>query len=201
MQWLPQKDNNGPLAVGLLVIALILIYLIGFHWYFSAQVRLGSELGMLKDQVGRFKAAIDRREDLEARLSALRQAQSGSALFFDEPNLSLAGAELIRTLRDKVRTEAQHGALCRIQATENQSPPEDELFERVTVNVRMSCPLDDLTKIIYSLEQNTPMIFIDQLIIQQRGGRTRRGIRVDQALEVRFDMFGYRGVRREVPVD
>lgn len=201
MQWLPKKDNNGPLAVGLLVIALMLLYLVGFHWYFAAQARVGSELGMLKDQVGRFKAAIERREDLEARLVELQQAQSGSALFFDQPNLSLAGAELTRTLRELVRTEAQHGDLCRILAIENQPSPEEELFEQVTVNVRMTCPLDDLVKIIYAMEQNTPMVFVDQLIIQQRGGRTRLGMRVDQALEVRFDMFGYRSERQEITVD
>ncbi len=201
MQWLPQKDNNGPLAIGLLVIALILVYLVCFHWFVSAQVSVGRDIGLLKDQVGRFKTAIDRRGDLEARLTRLTEAQLDSALFLDQSSLSLSAAELTRTLRAYVRSEAQHGDLCRVLATENRAPPEDEPFEQVTVNVRMTCPLDDLVKIIYALEQNTPMVFVDQLIIQQRGGRTRRGMRVDQALEVRFDMFGFRGERREVSVD
>lgn len=193
MQWLPQKENNRPLAIGLLIIALGAVYFIGFHWYVTVQVALASEINQLEQQAARFKAAINRREDLEARLGELEEARLDSALFLGEDSVALAAAGLTRTLRETVRDKAEHADFCRVTATENRAPDEEERFERVTVNVRMTCPLDDFIKIIYALERNTPMIFIDSLIIQQRGGRTRRGSSVEGVLDVRFDMYGYRG--------
>lgn len=198
MQWLPQKENNRPLAVGLLIIAIGVVYFVGFHWYVSAQSALASEINQLEQQAARFKAAINRREDLEARLAELEEARLDSALFLGEDSFALSAARLTRTLRETVRNESEHTEFCRVTATENRAPDEEERFEQVTVNVRMTCPLDDLVKIIYSLERNTPMIFIDSLIIQQRGGRTRRGNTVEGALEVRFDMYGYRSELQEV---
>ena len=200
MQWLPNRENNRPLAIGLAVIAVGLIYLVFFHWYVSAQASITDELSQLEQQAARFKAAINRRPDLEARLGNLEEARLDSALFFGEDSLSLAAAQMTRTLRQTVREESNQSQFCRVTATENRAPEEPERFEQVTVNVRMRCPLDDLTKVIYALESNTPMIFIDSLIIQQRGGRTRRGSNVDGALEVRFDMFGYRSELQE-PAD
>lgn len=198
MQWLPQRENNRPLAIGLLVIALGAIYFVGFHWYVAAQAELATEISQLEQQAARFKAAINRRGELEARLSELEEARLDSALFLGEDSFALAAARLTRTLRETVRNESEHSEFCRVTATENRAPDEEERFEQVTVNVRMTCPLDDLVKIIYALERNTPMIFIDSLIIQQRGGRTRRGNNVEGALEVRFDMYGFRSELQEV---
>lgn len=198
MQWLPQRENNRPLAIGLLVIAVGLVYMIGFHWYVLAQTRIGDELAQLEQQAARFKAAIDRRPELEARLGDLEEARLDSALFLGEDSLALAAASMTRTLRELVRSEAEHTEFCRVTATENRAPDAEERFEQVTVNVRMTCPLDDLVKIIYALESNTPMIFVDSLIIQQRGGQTRRGSNVEGALEVRFDMYGFRSELRAV---
>lgn len=200
MQWLPDRENNRPLAIGLVVIALGLIYLVFFHWYVAAHARINDDLADLEQQAARFKAAINRRGDLEARLGNLEEARLDSALFFGEDSLSLAAAQMTRTLRQTVREESNQSEFCRVTATENRAPDEEERFEQVTVNVRMRCPLDDLTKVIYALESHTPMIFIDSLIIQQRGGRTRRGSNVSGALEVRFDMFGYRSELQE-PAD
>lgn len=198
MQWLPQKENNRPLAIGLLIIAIGVIYFLGFHWYVSTQTALANEINQLEQQAARFKAAINRRENLEARLAELEEARLDSALFLGEDSFALAAARLTRTLRETVRNESEHTEFCRVTATENRAPDEEERFEQVIVNVRMTCPLDDLVKIIYSLERNTPMIFIDSLIIQQRGGRTRRGSNVEGDLEVRFDMYGYRSELQEV---
>lgn len=201
MQWLPDRENNRPLAIGLLIIAIGLVYMVGFHWYVSAQLQVSSELSQLKQQAARFKAAIDRRPELEARLGDLEEARLDSALFLGEDSLALAAASMTRTLRELVRSESARPEFCRVTATENRAPDEEERFEQVTVNVRMTCPLDDLIKIIYALESHTPMIFVDALIIQQRGGQTRRGSNVEGALEVRFDMYGYRSELREVSED
>ena len=197
MQWLPDRENNRPLAIGLVVVALGLAYLVFFHWFVSAQGRIGDDLAQLEQQAARFKAAINRRPDLTERLGNLEEARLDSALFFGENSLSLAAAQMTRTLRQTVREQSNQSELCRVTATENRAPDEEERFEQVTVNVRMRCPLDDLVRVIHSLENNTPMIFIDALIIQQRGGRSRRGSNVERALEVRFDMFGYRSELRE----
>ena len=51
-------------------------------------------------------------------------------------------------------------------------PRVEERFQRVTVNARMRCDIDDLAKILYSLETGIPMILDEELtVIKPRASR------------------------------
>ncbi len=65
----------------------------------------------------------------------------------------------------------------------------------MTVNVRMQCPLPDLVRVLYELENSVPLVFVDSLEINQRtlpGRQARRGAENLAQLDVRFNMYGYR---------
>lgn len=194
MQLLPDLENNRPLAIGLAAIALVLVYLLGFHWFVMRHVELSGEIDNLEERAARFKAAVARRPQLEEQLDDLQAERLDSALFLPESSFNVAAAGLTRRLRDIIQREADDAELCNIVSTTNRSPDEDERFEQVTVNVRMNCPLPDITRILYQLEDNVPLIFVDNLIVNQRvpaeqAGR-RRGGSYGQ-LDVRFDMYGF----------
>lgn len=194
MQLLPDLENNRPLAIGLVVIVLVVVYFLCFHWFVMRHVELAGEIDNLEDRAARFKAAVARRPQLEEQLDQLESERLDSALFLPESNFNVAAAGLTRRLRDIIQREADDAELCNIVSTTNRQSDEDERFEQVTVNVRMQCPLPDVTRILYQLEDNVPLIFVDNLIVNQRVSAEQAGRRRSSSygqLDVRFDMYGF----------
>lgn len=197
MQILPDREQGKPLAIGLVVVLLIIVYLVGFHWFIMRHVSIGSEISELESQIARFKATAQERGPLETELESLRLMRSDSALFLPQTNFSTAAAGMNRRLRETISAEAELQEFCTVSATQNRPAQEEERFEPVTVNVRMECPLPDLVRVMYELENGIPLVFIDNLTVHQRDmpGRRARGSQPG-LLDVRFDMVGYLPERR-----
>ncbi len=194
MQLLPDLKDNRPLAIALLLIVLVLVYLLGFHWFVVRHAELSDEISRLEEHAGRFKAAVARGPQLERELQELESERLDSALFLPEGSFNVAAAGLTRRLRDTIAREADDIELCTIVSTTNRPDAEPERFEKVTLNARLTCPLPDVVRILYQLENNVPLIFIDGLMVNQRipADRTgRRGSGGYGQLDVRFDMYGF----------
>lgn len=194
MKILPDREQGKPLAIGLALVALIVVYLVGFHWFVQRHMQISEQAGSLKEQIARAKAMSMQRDDVEAQLEELRVARHDSALFLPQPTFATAAAGLSRQLREIIAAEADDEEFCQVQASQPRPSQEEERFEPVTVNVRMNCPLPDFVRVLHRLEDNIPLIFIDNLSIMQRvaqgSQRARRG--GDPALlDIRFDMYGY----------
>ncbi len=192
MQILPDREQGKPLAIGLVLVLLILVYLLGFHWFIMRHVDLSNEISDLQDQIARFKGVAEERGPLEAELESLRLMRSDSALFLPQSSFSAAAAGMNRRLRDIISSEAEFEEFCTVSSTQNRPAQDDERFEPVTVNVRMECPLPDLVRVLYELENGIPLVFINELTVNQRAtpGRRTRGV-TPGVLDVRFDMVGY----------
>ena len=179
-------------AVLLLVIALITVYLLGFHWFLLRHVEYASELDGLREQLARFEAVAAQRESLEDRLRAIREGREDANLFLSEADFNEAAAAMSNRLNTMVSTLAQDN--CQIVSRQPVRPRAQERYERVTVNVRMRCQSDDLLKILYRLESATPMVIVDDLnIVRTRVRRSARGGAAEDAdpLDIRFNMSGY----------
>jgi len=191
---LPDLKNNRPLAIGLLLIALVLVYLVGFHWFVVRHIELSAEVERLETQVARFKAAVERRPELETRLAELRQERQGSTLFLPETGFSSAAAAMSRRLRETIDSESLQPELCSVQSTQNILEQDPGRFERVTVNVQLLCPLDDMARILFALEDSEPLIFVDNVIMRQRIAADqvgRRGAANYGRVELSFNMYGF----------
>ena len=74
-------------------------------------------------------------------------------------------------------------------------PRIEERFQKVTVNVRMRCGIEDLKKVLYSLETSVPMVIADEVTVIKPRTRRRRANKQDNqvqtALDIRFNMSGY----------
>lgn len=194
MQLLPNLENNRPLAIGLLIVALVLVYLVAFHWFVVRHADLGEQMSQLENQIERFRSVSARRSQLEAQLERLQAERLDSALFLPESNFNVAAAALSRRLRDTIQAQAENADLCTIVSTTNRPDQDPERFEQVTVNVRMNCPLPDLVRVLYHLEDSVPLIFIDNLMFNQRIPADRAGRRGSGnygQIDVRFDMYGF----------
>jgi general secretion pathway protein M len=180
------------------VIALILVYLLFFHWFILRHLEYGEEISGLSDQLGRFERVAAQRPQYEELLSELQNRRSDESLFLEGSDFNEAAAGMSEQLNQMVRTQAEEA--CQIVSRQPVRPRVEERFQRVTVNARMRCGIEDLTKILYSLETGVPMILAEELtVIKPRARRSRRnGQEVQQLvlLDVRFNMSGY---LREAP--
>lgn len=192
MEWLPDQKNSGLTAVLLLIITVILIYLLGFHWFFQRHADYSQELADLKQQLGRYESVAAMRDSVEQQLQSIRSSREDTDLFLVEADFNEAAAAMSERLGQMVRTQAE--ADCQIVSRQPVRPRVQERYERVTVNVRMRCQPADLLNILYRLESEVPMIMVDDLNIIRPRARRRVGVNVveiAESLDIRFNMSGY----------
>lgn len=187
-----EQGNSRRTAVLLLVITLILVYLLGFHWFISRHMDYSEEIADLALQLGRFQRVAAQREQVESQLQALQGRRSESNLFLEEGDFNEAAAGMSERLNQMVSTQAEGS--CQIVSRQPVRARVVERFEKVTVNVRMRCQAGDLMRVLYSLETGVPMIIAEELTIIKPRARRRVNNKVviaDEALDVRFNMSGY----------
>lgn len=192
MQVIPDQRNSKATAVMLLVIALLLVYLLLFHWFVLRHINYADEIGDLREQLGRFQSVASQRETLQTRLAEIRSMQTDEGMFLEYPSFDEAAAALSGSIGDMVRTLADDS--CQIVSRQPVRPRVQERFEKVTVNVRMRCSAEDFLPVLYSMETGMPLMLVDDLnIIRPRTTRRVRGQQVETqgALDIRFNVSGY----------
>lgn len=187
-----EQGNSRRTAILLLVIALILVYLLGFHWFILRHMDYSEEISDLALQLGRFQRIAAQREQVESQLQALQGRRSESNLFLQEGDFNEAAAAMSERLNQMVSTQAEGS--CQIVSRQPVRARVVERFEKVTVNVRMRCQIEDLMRVLYSLETGVPMIIAEELTIIKPRARRRvntQAAGADAALDIRFNMSGY----------
>ncbi len=192
MQIIPDQRNSKTTAIMLLVIALLLVYLLVFHWFVLRHQEYAEEIGDLRIQLNRFQRVASQRESLQARLSQLRSSQKDAELFLEYPEFDEAAAAMSSSIGDMVRMQADDS--CQIVSRQPVRARVQERFQKVTVNVRMRCDAEDFLQILYQMETGTPLMLVDDLNVIRP--RTRRSTRSTQAvtqgaLDIRFNVSGY----------
>jgi len=192
MQIIPDQKNSRMTAILLLVIALILVYLLCFHWFFMEHSAFSEEVDDLKEQLARFEAVAAQREPLQQQLATVRSNRQDSSLFLAGSDFNEAAAAMSERLGRMV--EAQADPNCQIVSRQPVRPRIEERYERVTVNVRMRCRVEYLLDILYRLESEAPLVMVDDLNIIRPRARRRVGgqiVDVTEELDIRFNMLGY----------
>lgn len=193
IQVIPDEKNSKTTAIMLLVIALILVYLLVFHWFIQRHVGYAEELGGLREQLNRFQVVAAQRDSLQARLGEVRSSQEDAALFLEGPGFDEAAAAMSSSLGIMVRNQAVNS--CQIVSRQPVRPRVEERFQKVTVNVRMRCEAEDFMQVLYQMETSMPLMLVDDLnVIRPRARRrTARGAQpeVQGTLDIRFNVSGY----------
>jgi len=193
MALVAERGNNRLAAILILVIVLILVYLLCFHWFILRQLEYGSEISDLSAQLGRFERVAAQKEQYESMLQDLRSRKSDENLFLEGDDFNEAAAGMSEQLSQMISTQADE--TCQIVSRQPVRPRVQERFQKVTVNVRMRCGIEDLKKVLYSLETGVPMIITDEVTIIRPRARSRRASdKTDEGapvLDIRFNMSGY----------
>lgn len=188
-----EQGNNRLTAILLLVISLILVYLLCFHWFIMRQIEYSADISQLSEQLGRFERVAAQQSQYEEQLLSLQNRKSDENLFLEGEDFNEAAAEMSERLGQMISTQADES--CQIVSRQPVRPRVQERFEKVTVNVRMRCRIEDLQKVLYALESGLPMVIADEVTVIKP--RVRRRANKQQtnptasALDIRFNMSGY----------
>jgi len=188
-----QPKDGRFLAVVLLLITLVLVYLLGIHWWFVApHIEIAGQMRDLREQQARFQRAIAERPDIEKRVAEVKAYEQGNQAFLSETDSNAASAALIQRLKAAMSDHAKDESRCQNVSTQSYNGGEDELYKRVTVQARLKCDLEPLAAILYDLENGKPYLFVDQVMIYKQQTYTPPGAKtVTVPLDVRFNVSGY----------
>ncbi len=180
----------GALALLLLVVVgsfyLVVERGLAASYRFYAE-RLEQQQGRL-DQLERMAA---NREPIQHLITRIQQDRNITAQYLPQSAPPLAAAELQQ--RVKAVVEAAGGTL---RSTQALPPVEEGSAVKVAVNATVSGDTDSLQKILYDLESQTPLLFVDNLDVSARevrqrlpNGRLAGYTRVQ--LNIQFEISGY----------
>ena len=188
-----QPKDGRFLAVVLLLIVLLLVYLIGIHWWFVApQLQFRSDMQDLRDQQLRFRQATAQKPEIEKRLAAIHEKEQSNQAFLTDTDSNAASAWLIQRLNQAITDHAKDEKRCQSTGQQNYQGGEDELYKKVTVQARLRCDLEPLAAILYDLENGKPYLFVDQIMIYKQQTYQPPGSKaVATPLDVRFNLTGY----------
>jgi general secretion pathway protein M len=192
MALIAEQGNNRLAAVLILVILAIMVYLLCFHWFILRHLDYNSEIADLSDQLGRFERVAAQRTEYETLLQALQERKADENLFLSGNDFNEAAAGMSERLSQMITVQADDS--CQIVSRQPVRPRVQERFEKVTVNVRMRCGVEDLKKVLHSLETGVPMIIADEVTVIKPRSRRRRSSNQNAAsgvLDIRFNMSGY----------
>lgn len=189
---LPAPGKGKPVAIGLALLALGLVYLLLFHGFIAQHIAYAREISDLKDAELRFRQVAALRPQIEQRLAEVRQFQAGANYFLPEDSFDLAAANLNSMLKQIIADKGRDPQRCQLISSQNDRPTAPEPYQRVVVKLRMRCDLDDLAEILYELENATPFLFVVELNLYQQqmfqGGMPQPNL---GDMDARFDVFGY----------
>ncbi|MCJ0825660.1 type II secretion system protein GspM [Luteimonas sp. 50] len=189
-------DRDRWLALGLLLAALALAYLLLVHpWWTVPMQETGARIATLQQRELRARMQLQQAPDIGRRLAVAQQQDAAAPAFLPEATTELATAGLVQRLETVVAQASPGNRGCAIS---NRSPMDGnggqtERFARVTVQVRLRCGNAELAAVLHALESGSPRLFVDNLnVLAQRyfflPGQNRAQ---DAGLDVSFDLYGY----------
>lgn len=178
-------------AVGLLLLLLLLIYVLGVHWWFTAPfLQARSDLIGLRDQELQLRSVAQLREQVEQRLAEVRSFEANNPEFLPEENFDLAASAIIQRLQALV-DEQNAGQSCAMVSRTPFRSSVEEPFQRVTIKVRMRCTLQYLAPVLHGLEAGSPRLFVNEFAVMNRSQMIVRPGQVPGVIDANFDVYGF----------
>ena len=178
----------------LTAVALLLITLLGVYWLIARPLVnkyhfYQSNIENLQERLQRLRGMLATRRELEAQIQRVRQDSSVAVYYLKQQSPMLGATDLQQQVKSIV--EANGG---RLISTQILPVTQEKGFSRVGINVQMTGDTKVLQKIIYALESNRPLLFINNLQVIARtirySGRDNQ-LGTNLQLTIQFDLAGY----------
>ena len=111
---------------------------------------------------------------------------SASALSFQKPLDALIAADIQTRLRSIV-TDSKGTVI----STQVIKPSTDTLYPAIAVKVHVRGNIQSLRSSLYHLTNGSPLLIVDNLLVQRRHSSSRRNTKGADLLDIRFDVTGF----------
>lgn len=200
---LANAERDRWLALGLLLAAMALVYLVLVHpWWTVPMLEVNKDIADSRDRELRVRMQLQQAPEVGRQLAAAIAQQAKRPGFLSEASAELATAGLVQRLETVVLQASPGNRSCAITNRSPMPQPTRERFDRVVVQVRLRCGTPELAAALHSLESGTPRLFVDNLnVLSQHYTYLANAAGGNSAgLEVSFDLYGYlRPVAGTVP--
>ena len=183
------------LALGLLLAALLMGYLVLVHpWWTAPMLETNERIANLQQRELRQRMQLQQAPQVQQRLAQVRAQQARTPGFLPESSAELATASLVQRLEAVVAQASPGNRSCAISNRSPLSEPRRDRYARVVVQVRMRCGTPELASVVYALESGAPRLFVGNLNVLSSRGYFLPGSSQpsgDGGLDVSFDLYGY----------
>jgi len=178
-------------ALALLLLVGGALYLAVDQWLIGRYRDYQDQLQQQQERLAQLERIAATREPVQQRIAKIQQDRNITAQYLPQSAPALAAAELQQ--RIKAVVEAAGGAL---QSTQALPPVEEGGAMKVTVSAIMNGDTGSVQKVLYDLEGQTPLLFVDNLELSARmmrprlpNGRYANYTRMQ--LNAQFEVSGY----------
>ena len=189
-------------AVLVLILDLVIVYFLFFHWFFVDHAGLNEQVDTFNDTRQRLINEAAKTPQLSEMLQEVKSKVGSNNEFLNADSQNLGNAEITSIFKNIVNQQSEEPSDCQIISQSPTQDREPEQFEKIILRVRMRCQFEVLVKILDSIESNTPSLFVTDLRIESRNqNRYRKNMKETpppENLEIRFDLFAYLKIPVEV---
>ncbi len=181
-------------AVFVLLLVLMTVYFLFFHWFFVAHAELNEEITSLNESRQQYINEAAKTPDLRKLLDDVKKAVGSNNEFLQADSKNLGNAEITSIFKNIVNQQTDETAKCQIVSQSPTQDREPEQFEKIILRVRMRCQYEIFVKIVELIEENTPSLFVSDLRVESRNVNRYRKNAAQAApenLEIRFDLYAY----------
>jgi len=180
----PTQSRRLAILLAVLAIAAIIAAIAGPVW--MAHRWYDRNLAEATDKLERYRRVAAMRPEVAKQLDALRNKDT-RRFFLRSGAAALSGAEASEAIRTLVE-----GAGARLISVQAPPAKDDGRYRQVTVNVQMTANIFALRKILHAVENHTPYLFVDNLLVRsQVPGNFKPGPGAEPEMFVQFDVYGY----------
>ena len=188
-------EHGRPIAIGLLVLALAIFYGAGLHWWWTApMLAMGDHIEELRQEELQSRMTIAQKPAIEKRLDEVRKLEAANPGFLSEASVELAQADLTQRIESQIaEVSPDHSACTIVQRTPTPWAGAAERYQRVVVQVRLLCGMNEFAALLHAFEGGRPQLFVDNLniISQHTFVADNDATDTSQPLNISFDLYGY----------
>jgi len=178
--------RQGLYSLGILFLVILAFYSVLIQPAISARIKNTERIEDLMFQSSKFTHSSQESDSLKEEIENLKKQNPNKYNFLENKAPAIVAADLQKKI--KALVESSGGNLV---STHALTDGKEELFSKITVKVHMRTDIKALRDVFYQIAINEPLLFTENILIQKSRARSRKKQRVDNQIEVRFDVSGY----------
>ena len=185
---LSSKLRQRVLALGILLIALLLFFLLLVEPYMSLLNASEEHVADSAFQLNQANKIIRKKEFYNNEVERLESFYSEQTVYLKSTKNALASAEIQQILK-RIATKSK-AELLSSQAISSESTERN----RVGLSVRVKANIFSLYELLYALESGVPNLFVDKILINRAGRaifKFNNNELSNQGLDVSLQVYGY----------